>query len=167
MSGGAYVVFEFFKLNSSDTIRRDFLLFIPATAPNLRAVLSYYSSTVQLNAEGDVHVTDDTVEGSGKTQFPRNLLGALFSIVKPSQRPKSLPDRVPDFCDAPSHTQITHKSKTNTFPWDPGEHIPDNEDAFHSSYVSQDQLMPSETGFLTDLLPDPGVLLRHLLRLPY
>ncbi|KAL9599489.1 MAG: hypothetical protein Q9219_003828 [cf. Caloplaca sp. 3 TL-2023] len=42
---------------------RDFLLFIPATTPNLRAVLSYYSSTVMVNAEGDVHVSDEAVEG--------------------------------------------------------------------------------------------------------
>ncbi|KAF6235999.1 hypothetical protein HO173_005627 [Letharia columbiana] len=44
---------------------RDFLLFIPANTPNLRAVLSYYSSTVTVNPEGDVHVSDDNVEGLG------------------------------------------------------------------------------------------------------
>ncbi|KAL8949564.1 MAG: hypothetical protein Q9222_004338 [Ikaeria aurantiellina] len=46
---------------------RDFLLFIPATTPNLRAVLSYYSSAVTVNAEGDVHVTNDTNEGIAKS----------------------------------------------------------------------------------------------------
>ncbi|KAG8527530.1 uncharacterized protein KY384_007682 [Bacidia gigantensis] len=33
---------------------RNFLLFIPADIPSLRAVLSYYSSTVTVNPEGDV-----------------------------------------------------------------------------------------------------------------
>ncbi|KAL9027791.1 MAG: hypothetical protein Q9196_003739 [Gyalolechia fulgens] len=42
---------------------RDFLLFIPASTPNLRAVLSYYTSTVMVNAEGDVHVSNEAVEG--------------------------------------------------------------------------------------------------------
>ncbi|KAL8931028.1 MAG: hypothetical protein Q9208_000130 [Pyrenodesmia sp. 3 TL-2023] len=42
---------------------RDFLLFIPATTPNLRAVLSYYTSTVTVNAEGDVNVSEEAAEG--------------------------------------------------------------------------------------------------------
>jgi hypothetical protein len=43
---------------------RNFLLFIPAGTPNLRAVLSYYSSTATLNPEGDVHI-NDSLQGLG------------------------------------------------------------------------------------------------------
>ncbi|KAF2401466.1 calcium dependent mitochondrial carrier protein [Trichodelitschia bisporula] len=52
---------------------RDFLLFIPATEPNLRAVLSYYSATVKLNPEGDVNISDEALQG----------LGTLLAFLKP------------------------------------------------------------------------------------
>ncbi len=55
---------------------RDFLLFLPAAAPNLRAVLSYYSSTVKLNSEGDVQISKDTAEGLGYF-----LAGAVAGVV--------------------------------------------------------------------------------------
>jgi len=43
---------------------RNFLLFLP-TNPGLKAVMSYYSSTVTLNAEGDTSISDETLEGLG------------------------------------------------------------------------------------------------------
>jgi len=43
---------------------RNFLLFIPAGVPNLRAVLSYYSATASVNQEGDVNI-NDTLQGFG------------------------------------------------------------------------------------------------------
>ncbi|KZM22890.1 calcium ion binding [Ascochyta rabiei] len=42
---------------------RDFLLFIPVNAPNLQAVMSYFNATLKINAEGDVLVSDDTIQG--------------------------------------------------------------------------------------------------------
>ncbi|KAF9695846.1 hypothetical protein EKO04_006248 [Ascochyta lentis] len=42
---------------------RDFLLFIPVNAPNLQAVMSYFNATLKMNAEGDVLVNDDTIQG--------------------------------------------------------------------------------------------------------
>ncbi|KAL9105290.1 MAG: hypothetical protein Q9227_009505 [Pyrenula ochraceoflavens] len=44
---------------------RNFLLFIPAGVPNLGAVLSYYSATGTVNAEGDVHI-NASLEGIGE-----------------------------------------------------------------------------------------------------
>lgn len=44
---------------------RDFLLFIPANAPNLAAVMSYFSATMKMNPEGDVLISDDTIQGLG------------------------------------------------------------------------------------------------------
>ncbi|KAF2842140.1 calcium dependent mitochondrial carrier protein-like protein [Patellaria atrata CBS 101060] len=55
---------------------RDFLLFIPASAPNLEAVMSYFSSTVKVNPEGDVLISDDTIEGLGYF-----LAGGISGIV--------------------------------------------------------------------------------------
>lgn len=49
----------------ADLRTRNFLLFIPANMPNLRAVLSYYTATTNVNAEGDVHI-NDTLQGFGK-----------------------------------------------------------------------------------------------------
>ncbi|KAL1303431.1 hypothetical protein AAFC00_006820 [Neodothiora populina] len=44
---------------------RDFLLFLPSQSPGLKAVLSYYQSALKLTAEGDVSVSDDTIQGLG------------------------------------------------------------------------------------------------------
>jgi solute carrier family 25 (mitochondrial phosphate transporter), member 23/24/25/41 len=65
-------------LNTTIThINRDFLLFIPATAPNLEAVLSYFSAAVRLSPEGDVVLSDESIEGMGKKTLP------LFKRLKP------------------------------------------------------------------------------------
>ncbi|KAI9703807.1 MAG: hypothetical protein M1836_007577 [Candelina mexicana] len=67
---------------------RNFLLFIPVNTPGLKAVLSYYTSTVTLNPEGDVAISGDTVEGLGtKINFPSTFIGAIASIWKPHAPP--------------------------------------------------------------------------------
>lgn len=45
-------------------MNRDFLLFLPTEATNLRTVLSYYKATGNLNPEGDVDISD-TLQGLG------------------------------------------------------------------------------------------------------
>lgn len=59
----------------------DFLLFIPAETPSLKAVLSYYSSTVQMNPEGDVAVNDELMNGLG-TWLLHLFFGSLIGIAK-------------------------------------------------------------------------------------
>ncbi|ELR05808.1 hypothetical protein VC83_04415 [Pseudogymnoascus destructans] len=44
---------------------RDFLLFLPNDTPGLKAILSYYSSTVALNAEGDTQLRDEYIDSLG------------------------------------------------------------------------------------------------------
>lgn len=66
------------------TTSSEFLLFIPAQTPGLRAVLSYYSSSVKVNAEGDVQVGDETIESLGTT---RQFLSSLFGVFKIIQTP--------------------------------------------------------------------------------
>lgn len=65
----------------------DFLLFVPAkqnTSP-LEAALSYYSSIVTLNAEGDSMVTEETLEGLGTTGFLlHTLFGSILRLAQPT-----------------------------------------------------------------------------------
>ncbi|KAM3065223.1 hypothetical protein ACMFMF_011349 [Clarireedia jacksonii] len=72
---------------------RNFLLFLPtnASTPALKAVLSYYQSTVSVNAEGDTSIREDTLEGLGTaSNFLKVLFGAIFSITR-SQPSRSFP----------------------------------------------------------------------------
>lgn len=39
-------------------------MFLPANQPSLRAVITYYSATANVNQEGDVHI-NDTLQGFG------------------------------------------------------------------------------------------------------
>ena len=134
---------------------RNFLLFIPANTPNLRAVLSYYSSTVTVNAEGDVHVSDETVEGLGKHHFPRNLYGAIFGIAKPPKPYKpSRPTRTSAEQLCSPHATI--EQQPLTFPWDPGDAEANDGDVAESKKTADPELGSSEKAKLTDLFPDPG-----------
>ncbi|KAF2731197.1 mitochondrial carrier [Polyplosphaeria fusca] len=60
----------------------DFLLFIPATAPNLSAVISYFSATVKMNPEGDVDVSDG-VQGLG-TFLLHSFFGSIILVATTS-----------------------------------------------------------------------------------
>lgn len=73
-------------------LRRDFLLFMPAHIPGLRSVLTYYSSTVKLNAEGDVQLSEE-LEGAGTL---RRFLSSAFGTFKIIQTPK-IRHKPPDF----------------------------------------------------------------------
>lgn len=141
-----------------DLARRNFLLFIPANTPNLRAVLSYYSSTITVNAEGDVHVSDDTVEGLGNHKFPRNLYGAIFGIAKP---PKPLTPSLPTPSSIEQRTsaQAAIETKPLTFPWDPGDNDPQYEDIIAPDSIAEYQQYSTKVAKLTDLFPDPGYFL--------
>lgn len=67
-------------------MNRNFLLFLPAETPGLKAVLSYYSSTVKLNAEGDSVLRHETVQSLGS--FPKFLTILFGSIIRLATPPK-------------------------------------------------------------------------------
>ena len=73
---------------------RNFLLFLPTDTqtPPLKAVLSYYSSTYALNAEGDTSIREETLEGLGTISpvFSNYLFGAVIKIAMPPP-PRSPP----------------------------------------------------------------------------
>lgn len=78
------------------TYRRDFLLFIPVSAPNLQAVMSYFSATMKVNSEGDVVISDDMIQGLGTTQrFLNFLFGSLFLVARTPPYSSSSDCRVP------------------------------------------------------------------------
>ena len=62
-NGGEHYLCLNFPQRDIDT-RRNFLLFLPSGQPSLRAVISYYSATANVNQEGDVHI-NDTLQGFG------------------------------------------------------------------------------------------------------
>ena len=75
----------------ADFDESDFLLFIPATAPNLMAVMSYFQQSMKMNAEGDAAINDDTIQGLGiKKRFLEIFFGSLFLIAKPPPPPHPL-----------------------------------------------------------------------------
>ncbi|KAK3706955.1 hypothetical protein LTR37_012454 [Vermiconidia calcicola] len=70
---------------------RDFLLFIPTHSPGLKQIFNYYTTTVKLTAEGDVHMSDEALSGLGNTlHFLRySLFGAIIQIYDPTSRAPS------------------------------------------------------------------------------
>jgi solute carrier family 25 phosphate transporter 23/24/25/41 len=90
MSGEVSSVFacrwNYQSSNQNAYISLDFLLFIPTQAPGLHAVLSYYQSAAQITPEGDVHISDEALQGLGTTLdfLKTSAFGAITSLVRPS-----------------------------------------------------------------------------------
>ena len=111
-----------------------------------------------VNAEGDVHVSDDTVEGLGKHQFPRSLYGALFGLTKPPKLYKP-PRPPPTTIDHTPSAQVTTETRPLTFPWDPGDDDPDFDEILEPEEIADSERYSRKKAKLTDLFPDPGYFL--------
>ncbi|KAL8940447.1 MAG: hypothetical protein Q9216_002817 [Gyalolechia sp. 2 TL-2023] len=133
---------------------RDFLLFIPASTPNLRAVFSYYTSTVMVNAEGDVHVSDEAVEGIGRRRFSSTFVQYLFTPFRVS--PSTAVRHIATTSRGEGGNQQA-LAKSESFlsqqPSDDGSHG-DLQDS-----VTSDDTMKSRIRLLTDLFPPLGYFL--------
>ena len=66
----------------------DFLLFIPTSSPGLKQVFNYYTTTVKLTAEGDVHLSDEALSGLGtRSRFPSAAITASPRETTPDTIP--------------------------------------------------------------------------------
>ncbi|KAK5112632.1 hypothetical protein LTR62_003947 [Meristemomyces frigidus] len=162
---------------------RDFLLFIPASTPGLKAVFNYYTSTHKLTAEGDVQMSDQAINGAGMTLvFFRDLFfGAIVQLVpSPSPPPPSSlfstttnnssnnnQYNYNDTSTAPAKPD--YNPKTKTFDLQPSQandlaesdpHIPlkpaRRKHVTHSSDEETELIQELEPLTLTDLVPDVG-----------
>ncbi|KAI4089023.1 MAG: hypothetical protein LQ348_002746 [Seirophora lacunosa] len=133
---------------------RDFLLFIPASTPNLRAVLSYYTSTANVNAEGDVHVSDEAAEGIGRRRFHSSFVQSLVAtFLGPPRRPTLNKITTPRV-QSEGQRSLTH-SRPLLAQQPKEDHLRhDPEDVVASGGV-----LKMKSSSLTDLCPRPGYFL--------
>ncbi|KAI5272922.1 hypothetical protein E4T47_03862 [Aureobasidium subglaciale] len=128
---------------------RNFLLFMPTNSPGLKAVMSYYQSAMKVTAEGDVSVSDETIQGLGTaTSFLKHsLFGAITRIASPPPAP------------SPSRQYSTHHDTLpESNPPLPSLHkeaavVSDHDDRSHASRAWAFMSM------LTEFVPDPGYFL--------
>jgi hypothetical protein len=107
------------SLTNGHRLGSDFLLFIPATAPNLKAVLSYFTATVKMNVEGDVLISDDTIQGLGITQsFLNVLFGSIFLVARTPPLSSYSPASVspPEMSDTASPSVFPHSAVLQPLP---------------------------------------------------
>ena len=135
---------------------------MPTPVPSLKAVLSYYSSTVSVNPEGDVHITNETVHGLGRRTFPTSLFGSFAAITNPpkprtyTQQP-SISVTQPRILDQGAPKPETEPS---SFPWNPGDqNVPAHPEILQQGLAVEDHVPPRRAKLLTDLLPEPGYFL--------
>ena len=135
---------------------------MPTPVPNLKAVLSYYSSTVSINPEGDVHISNETVQGLGRRLFPTSLFGSLNAIINPPT-PRPSKQRSPNVGIRP-HISQQESSKAephlSSFLWNLREQAnAEHPNTLSHTFAIADPIEPSRAKLLTDLLPDPGYFL--------
>lgn len=142
---------------ASDDRDRKFLLFLPIDSPNLKAVLSYYSSYVLVNPEGDVHVSDEGRRGLGNT-FLHIFFGFFFQILRSKPVGLRAFESITLVESPVSPLNSTIESVRSDIPWDPGEKSLHSKMAqiATTSTIQSDSLEESHFHTLTTLLPDPG-----------
>lgn len=90
---------------------RDFLLFLPLhSTSDLRAVLSYYTATGNLNPEGDVHINDLQGLGTDHIFLNRSLLALqrlLYNILSLPALASLLPSALAQTITSPATTSTT------------------------------------------------------------
>ena len=136
----------------------NFLLFIPATAPNLGTVISYYSSTVILNPEGDVIISDETVRSIG-TLFLRVFFGAVIDIAKPYHRPRQAAWDASVYAPEYEDPRIPFAAQYLSPPTDRDKMLDDNHGPWERETMELDTeltLWETVTTALTSFLPKPG-----------
>ena len=132
---------------------RDFLLFLPTHSPNLKVVLSYYSSAISVNPEGDVHVSGGGATGLGINFLFSCLFGVIFEIANYRLR-KPAPES--DYSQPTINTTFPTTSEPNTFPWDPGE---DSLATMPKPRETEAAVAKPRVHSLTTLLPESGYFL--------
>jgi len=110
MNGGKELSASSYPTLYLTAVRRDFLLFMPAHEPGLKAVLSYFSAGVKVNPEGDVSISDEPKHTIGTTHnvlsdIRSSLFGALAIILSPPIR-----DRPPEFPASSQQQYISNQS---------------------------------------------------------
>ncbi|EUC37616.1 hypothetical protein COCCADRAFT_85134 [Bipolaris zeicola 26-R-13] len=129
---------------------RDFLLFIPVSEPSLGAVMSYFSATMKVNQEGDVLISDDTIQGLGTAQrFLRFLFGSLFLVAHtPPYKPLAPEHHAPLDVESPSSSAL---ASPDTLP-------PRSDDEKTKSSVKEIQagIIESLGTMLIACVPNPG-----------
>ena len=110
---------------------------------------------MKVNAEGDVHVSDDAVQGLGTHRFPTTLFGALVTITKPPHS-KLPPNLSQPSMDERMTTHAGIESKPGSFPWNPGDHTLAQPDALEKAFLMEGIPESRMTGMLTDLFPPAG-----------
>ena len=129
-------------------ILRNFLLFLPTRTPNLKSVLSYYSSAVKVNPEGDVQVSDEGVQGLGTKTLFLLFFGLIIRIVNARHPPTHHKSQRADI----RSTKRTAPDPSK-FPWDPGN--PHTAAMAENLLDAQDEIT-EDVHLLTTLLPHPG-----------
>ena len=109
---------------------------------------------MKVNAEGDVHVSDETAQSLGTNRFPTTLFGALVTIAKPTH--SKLPPTPRPSVDERMATHAGIESQLCSFPWNPGDQPLEPPEILEKAPLLDEIPDLRMTGVLTDLFPSAG-----------
>lgn len=119
---------------------------MPTSSPGLKAVFSYYQTAVKVTQEGDVSMSDDSIQGLGTTAsfLSTYLFGAIAQIASAPLPRQELP---------PSPSPVTSVMNVT-----PSAIVPSMmEDGVME--VSRTSIKSQIRSVLTEFVPDPGYFL--------
>ena len=120
-------------------------------------MLSYYTSTVTVNAEGDVHISDDTVEGIGRSQVFSNLFQSLQASFG-AQSTASSSSKAAAPANEDESQEVSANSEHSSFAWNPGDNSSPNPEDPDATRV-EEPVDAQERRLLTGLFPPVGYFL--------
>lgn len=109
---------------------------------------------MKVNAEGDVHVSDETTQSLGTNRFPTTLFGALVTIAKPPS--SKFPPKPQASADERMATHGGIESQPGSFPWNPGDQSLEQPEVLEKAIFMEETPDSRMTVVLTDLFPSAG-----------
>lgn len=132
----------------ADNRKSNFLLFMPTSSQSLKAVLSYYQSAVKLTSEGDVTLSDETIQGLGTaaTFLSTILFGAIVQIASPQPTRQDMAS----FASSPAAELLATQ---------PSLHADDDAQTNLAQETIKTTKLHQIWSVLTSFVPDPGYFL--------
>jgi solute carrier family 25 phosphate transporter 23/24/25/41 len=122
----------------------------------LKEVLSYYSSTITLNAEGDTSISEETLEGLGRKSFLSALFGIIMKMAEPPKLSRLRPAESHLSNDSIYEVRASLEPQVDQWNQLSTKSVEDLDPKELTDDIASDLLAGHTKSLLLEILPDAG-----------